>query len=93
MHEGSRGKTDKSTVWPADHSCARLACGDGIVNEDREEGLRGDGLLGPARADVPVGVHDEDGCFVSLLMEEVEENQPSVVGLLFRLRNRMLITC
>ena len=55
-------------------------------------------LLGSLRpcvrvsADVLVGVYDEDDCSFVLLRKEGERNQPSVVGLVFRLRVGRLIT-
>ena len=90
--EGGRGKTDKSAVASASHHRG------GIVGGVSGDGRGGPVLLGSVRprvrvpADVLVGVHDEDGCSVVLLRKKGERNQPSVVGLVFRLRVGRLIT-
>ena len=44
-------------------------CGDGFVSKAQEEVLWGNRLLGPARTDVLVGVHDKDGCFLCVAEE------------------------
>ena len=91
--EGGRGKTDESAVTsPTGHRCG------GIVGGVSGDGRGGPVLLGSVRprvrvpADVLVGVHDEDDCSFVLLRKEGERNQPSVVGLVFRLRVGRLIT-